>query len=514
MHHIGNAAGPSRYPFIPHLLINKNASLCEKTLDVTIKDFKAESGLRKETEVLKWEELKLPVEITAYDAGDHFRLAYAHIDRTDKIYPLVNWEKTRGWRFESYAYIFPSQDAFDEALKTRKTLDEFLKKGKRYYPPETININSYQIKFSTLTFISPFEYGKELFFYNELPYNHDKRALVQVLNTGAVELVCLIQTEPTKEQVEQFESLPVLSDYITVLKNMRGVNTGSCGTMHSDVNNAMQGNATIVSAGFNPWTFNKNYNVAFSKTVRNMLEDWRYFGIWNYKQYNKFLSLIEPSKEKLAEYYISVFGMDVTQARSLANKIIYSMADFQFWPEYYYGLSDYDPQKRAQYNQLARALLTGENEERVLSIIKGNKNNISSDLPNAIEHPNLLRLLLDNGADPDYQNEFGKTALMYAAQMNALDAARILLENEADVTLVTKKMGGCGYAVSTANRSALTYAAENASEEFITLLINAGADSCILDSNKNDLRLYLAKNMLLNEKQTQAIALLLTCKHH
>src|SRR5262249_46795309 len=49
------------------------------------------------------------------------------------------------------------------------------------------------------------------------------------------------------------------------------------------------------------------------------------------------------------------------------------------------------------------------------------------DLFFALEHPNLVQLILDRGAPVDQPNHFGKTALMYAAHFNLQDTARVLL---------------------------------------------------------------------------------------
>ncbi|MDK1286428.1 hypothetical protein [Pseudoalteromonas umbrosa] len=101
-----------------------------------------------------------------------------------------------------------------------------------------------------------------------------------------------------------------------------------------------------------------------------------------------------------------------------------------------------------------------------------------------------------------YKNWFNKTHLMLASHFNDLDTVNALIAAGTDINAVTFIDEDDEYSSSDAfindvkrlNRSALTYAAENASLEVINALITAGADKKLLDSRGNDLSFYFAKN--------------------
>jgi len=94
----------------------------------------------------------------------------------------------------------------------------------------------------------------------------------------------------------------------------------------------------------------------------------------------------------------------------------------------------------------------------------------------AIEHPDLMQLLIKRGASINQANEFGKTPLMYAAQADLSKSVAFLLAHHANVTAKTEAPTESGeYAIFHDHRTALMYAAENASPNIINALLDAGA---------------------------------------
>ena len=100
----------------------------------------------------------------------------------------------------------------------------------------------------------------------------------------------------------------------------------------------------------------------------------------------------------------------------------------------------------------------------------------------------VVETLLSRGHDPNHPNQWGKTPLMYAAQLNYFDSARALLRSGANVNATTN--GSLRFA----GRTALMYAAENSDIKMVRLLLSANADAEATDSQGNSVAAYLASN--------------------
>ena len=119
--------------------------------------------------------------------------------------------------------------------------------------------------------------------------------------------------------------------------------------------------------------------------------------------------------------------------------------------------------------------------------------------------PDVLGILPELGVPLDRStNRFGKTALMYAAQLDMPDSVRVLLDAGVDVNQRTQSIPEgeryrtCGQ-LQRDHRTALMYAAENASEELILMLLDAGADPAAEDTEGNTASWYLARNAKLDD---------------
>ncbi|CAK9115057.1 unnamed protein product [Durusdinium trenchii] len=80
-------------------------------------------------------------------------------------------------------------------------------------------------------------------------------------------------------------------------------------------------------------------------------------------------------------------------------------------------------------------------------------------------HPDVVRVLLEAGADPKAATQDWATALMFAAQNGHPDVVRLLLEAGADPNAATR----CGHTV-------LMFAAQNGHLEVARVLLEVGAD--------------------------------------
>ncbi len=94
----------------------------------------------------------------------------------------------------------------------------------------------------------------------------------------------------------------------------------------------------------------------------------------------------------------------------------------------------------------------------------------------AVDYPEALAYFLERGVNPNQGNGFGKTPLMYAAQRNALEAARLLLRAGASANAKTKETGkDCYYNLRYIAMTPLHYAVRYASGAFVHALLDAGA---------------------------------------
>ena len=109
----------------------------------------------------------------------------------------------------------------------------------------------------------------------------------------------------------------------------------------------------------------------------------------------------------------------------------------------------------------------------------------------AIHRPDVLKMLIENCAksscsglntDVNAKNEFGKTALMYAAQYGFPDSVKILLDAGADINAKTnethteKALCLERICMLNAERTALMYAAQEGNLEIARYLVENGAD--------------------------------------
>jgi ankyrin repeat protein len=135
------------------------------------------------------------------------------------------------------------------------------------------------------------------------------------------------------------------------------------------------------------------------------------------------------------------------------------------------------------YNQLSqhqKNLLSAITDKKSLTTIKQLSENtkaLSKHILNiSIKNPEALEFFLTENSNPNEQNEFNKSLLMYAAQYNELESAKILIKNKADLNLSTIIPNDtCTYKLSKFGMTALHYAVRYASYDFVKLLLDNGA---------------------------------------
>ncbi|MDL5028145.1 ankyrin repeat domain-containing protein [Vibrio sp. TMPB1044] len=190
-----------------------------------------------------------------------------------------------------------------------------------------------------------------------------------------------------------------------------------------------------------------------------------------------------------------------------------------------YDRRQLDENGRAQLKQLTEALSDNDTE----SILKSCQENINSESfdyyhDNQRNMTDCLSLVLDKSmvledlvaqcAEPNSKcalseaNAFGKNLLMYAAHMNNPKAVSVMLNNSEMINTTTINTARFDFPLAenltTYGRTPLMYAAENASQRTIQLLLDAGADPKLKDSKGNDYFSYMDKNWRFNSSKARA----------
>src|SRR5262249_7590379 len=122
--------------------------------------------------------------------------------------------------------------------------------------------------------------------------------------------------------------------------------------------------------------------------------------------------------------------------------------------------------------------------------------------PNDPRPTDLIRLLLEHGADPNVESDEGLTPLKYAVARQDAGLVAEMLKRGANKT-INKVVGSDGW-------NALHLAATNLNVPIIRLLLNAGADPDVRDSDNTKPVELLPQRNPTNQKQWDEAYALLT----
>jgi hypothetical protein len=193
------------------------------------------------------------------------------------------------------------------------------------------------------------------------------------------------------------------------------------------------------------------------KKIKEALSNWSRQDIWSYKQVENF----ENGKNN--------FQKLLREDNFIKEKInLNHNGNIEFHWRHLWFLSDgfwgYGINKKSLDN-----IISGNLDKNF--IFEDNLINDEPQLSFALNNYEVLKVLLENNTYPDTRNKFGKTTLMYAAQLNLPDAVSLLLENGANPYLETKIIDGwCDFYNIHNKRNALIYAEESNSIESAKIL--------------------------------------------
>lgn len=275
--------------------------------------------------------------------------------------------------------------------------------------------------------------------------------------------------------------------------NMR-LGAGYCGSMHTHLRWGALLTEKLEQTLYRPWsvksagTYHGNAFGLYEHVIEN-LKIWSLTGIQAAQAFDMYSKQLIDSKQEMAKFYRHSYQWSEPYASKMADEALTGAVAYGFG-FYMYNTGFYEKEGALREAILHKAPM--DEVKKLASDIDSDDSQCCADygsketlLNIAINYPEALQYLLELGLDPNQQNTFGKTPLMYAAQSNQLESIAILLNKKADPNLSTIiPEDTCYYTLSKSGMRALHYAVRYASPELIKLLIENGADPIVTTSEQ------------------------------
>jgi hypothetical protein len=551
----------SRQPFLPRLLVSRESELCDAFLAGLRQDFLA----RHRTDQLfgappmalghwiAWPSGFVP--FTQYPLVD---VAEVDLDQNGQKQLLLQVAVPFNWRGPSVSLLIRSMTTPEILEEEMKDLARALQSGLQPAAP----YKRLEPSPSSWDALDHFGYPWKLLSYQGALYLLDvtdilgggelppgTAALRRLHADGSLETSCQASIAPKAGALPLGlwwaprpppDSLAVPEEVIKWLQTIREIQGNEPqmqGSLHPLSWLIMRSSFVWYDALVRPWetaTTRPPYQPAADDT-RSWIHQWGFKSLSRFRLVRTFESGRLDALRALAQYYKDAFDLpNSTEAASVAIDNILS-ASFvvprsREEEPIQREIRDFTKDREEQATRLLRAaLLLGTTRDAVGDFIKAGAglNAGASDgsrpdwrgtdspepaLFYALEHPDEAAWLLDEGAEINEGNAFGKTALMYAAHYNLEETVTLLLKRGADLDRRTDASKVMDASVRFDQRTALMYAAENASERVIHELIAAGADTCAIDTGKRDVTNYLSRNRLLSDSDRISLAMLIAEK--
>jgi hypothetical protein len=538
----------TRQPFVPRLLVSRDAPLCNAFLSALRKDFLAQhrgqDSLLKEPPMTSGHWMVWP---SGRDLGGGagFGFAEVDLDQDGKKQLLLHVMKPFNWRGNHYDLLIRSNAATDgleneivelEKLPSFKRQTESLKVVASADLPGLWRWGVYN------GFESPFK----VLLYRDAAYLYTfadgimvggvrpgTANLERIHADGSLDLQCQASVIPRPGALphpwyglpRQPDTLAVpleVVDWMQTIRAIQGSEGQMAGTLHALSHLIIRSTYVWYDALVRPWDMAARPYGPPALFMRAWIHEWGYQSLSRFRLARAFEAQRLAAIDALARYYEQAFGIpnagraaELITDRILSASFVVHVGDLP---------SDEELRRRiaetgSESTHLRTALLIGSPADKLLALIKAGEqlpgqteSGVYAPEPAlfyALEHPDEVRLLLDGGADIDEGNSFGKTALMYAAHYDLADTVTLLLARGADVSKRTHASTAMDTNMTFVQRTALMYATENASTGVIQTLIQAGADTCAFDSGNRDVANYLSRNRRLSaDERTQIAALI------
>jgi len=519
----------TKTPFEPKLIYSTNDKLCKIVLSNYLNTYYEGSALQYKQEdkllALEWEEQLEHDHKRINSLGKINNLGKINLKFKNNNVSLLRWQELFSWKGDTYSAYLYSSNLNDVNFKdiNKSQVDSLRDKGEEIYPnaslAEDFDNTKYGIYSSEWRDIDIFSYQDKYYYENKLNDHwsvfQNNIATLEILEDGTLKPTCVVKHKYDGENL--LLKKKYFSKLLDTLSNMTGI-YGNCGTMRSgDYILNVRIPTTLEKISFNPWksSFYSDRDKQLS-WMDEFLEEWGYRGLWNYDVYTRYLNIKDKAKQDLVDYYMEVFNLDEYTAQDYADASYDQIISAHFNIPYYGTASKPN-------DSLREALLKGKSVQEIKPMLTGEwkgpkkdswQPDTESTLFYALHHPHLVKFLLNEGINVNSDNSFGKTALMYAAQYNLYDTAKLLLESKIDINKQTIRADdSCSYTINRQAVTALHYAVRYADSKFVKLLLDNGANKELKDSLKNTaydwIELFKEENELLTESEIKKIKSLL-----
>jgi hypothetical protein len=484
---------PDAAPYAPRLVVDED-SVCQAFLDAATDAFR-QSSLKLDLSVAGW-----PVTVNwmrfrstdTLERADPRRLTYREVDLDGdgKRELLAVIGESHGWRGDVYHFL--RAPPMDESSPDSAGLTDHVRaKGSAlrdvaWAPPAVLEVA-----------------GK----YFLLDADDDSEVtLSRIPAIGGLERTCVVRLFPYGDLLGPLKGTAV-EDFFRLVGQIVG-GYGYCGTLDAGGRLWIEARDAQKHTAWRQWALrNENGGPYNSRAeVDAALERWGRESLWNYRLYRRLHGSLDAAIAALSAHYEATWRAPAAAAQEEASRTIDQVLRRHF--VFSKSAPTAPPYPTASLEPLLLAGGPREEIERLLAKNPGIAGRTITALDGkprealiffALEHPTVLRRLLEVGAPANAPNEFGKTALMYAAQFDLVDTAKVLLDYGADVNAQTEQEPGCEINVAIGERTALMYVAENASLPLLELILQAGANPQARDSRGGSVLDYLSRNRVMSD---------------
>lgn len=511
---------PARYAFLPELMMSKDEAVCRPFLAALTAAFKS-GAYRIDLAGTRWPgadvhwifpmpeadrgKFLLP-EVPLADRTQVEALAIdLDHDGTEEILANIYW--TFNWQGDWHALgLYRSREAFNRAMETGKNPEALFAQALPTGPNEGFLSGGKNVLSTWVENEAVMVNGSAYIVARGEVYGDDTVfGLVRINADASTSETCAVKALPGSQG--PLQSGPV-EEFVQLLAAVSGEEGAYGGTMHAQSQVLIDAGRAVARLAARPWVLGDTQVYNSRAVVDQDLDVWARSSLYTYR-----LRRAWPEKETaalaaLTAFYRDQFGLTPEAAERIAASAldIVVRAYFVFPAGAMSALPD------APYRNLTQALLEGAPRARIESLLKpGDRyedwGNIDEEptLFYALENPVNVAVLLRSGGDPNVKGNFDKTALMYAAQFDLVDTAKILLAAGAEIDALTIQDGDF-VQLNRYNRTALMYAAENASADMIRLLLARGANPKAEDTYQQSVLDYLGRNQKLSAEERAAIA--------